>query len=194
MSSVSSDSPEYSDDDFGEKLITSKSAGQASSTGRTRKRRVSKQRQPSASPSLGCLPAVRTEKPAAKGSRPPLSTTSDSDYSLGSAEPELLEIDLYRETDGVIVNALERTSDVASPTSPAGAAWLEMALAAVVDPVPEAVGPLPTTSPARSEDQHESLLDPVTGELIVELPMAIEDISDVEEFDPLGLFLSLIHI
>ena len=103
----------YSDeDDFGKKPTASKSAARASSAGRSKKQRVSKQHQPSASPSLGCLPAVCTEQLAAKGSRPPLSTTSDSDYSFDGVEPELLEIDLYRETDGVIVNALERTSDL----------------------------------------------------------------------------------
>jgi len=54
---------------------------------------------------------------------------------------DLEEIDLYHETDGVIMNALECNSDTVSPGSPAGAAWLEAAIAAVTATDPEAVQP-----------------------------------------------------
>ena len=201
-SSISSDSSESLEEydtaehhkgmgfaNLGKHPAKSVSATLVSATGLSKRQRDSKFREPGASPSLGCLPADTAETLATPGTRPPFSSSdSDSDTSFSAMGADLVEIDLYHETDGVIMNALERNSDTVSPRSPAGAAWLEAAIAAVTDTEPETTGPPPPTSPTRSDDyQHQSLLDPTTGELSVELPLPMDAIRDVEFLNPLGI-------
>ena len=109
----------------------------------------SKLSEPSASPSFGCLPVVTAENPTTPGTRPPFSSSSDSDTLFSDMDTDLEEVDLYRETDGVILNAMDRHSDTASPQSPTSTAWLQAEVAVVTATDLEAARPPIPASPAR---------------------------------------------
>ena len=146
---------------------------------------------PNAPPFPGCLPVGLAAVLPLPGTMPPLSSSSgsDTDVSFDNMDVDFGVVDLDIETDGMIINALDRHSDTASPNSPAASAWLQEVVAAVAAESAEADRPPTPAAPAPPTDAaFPSTSDAPAGQHLVE-PPATPDPSDPgadEDIPPSG--------
>ena len=148
--------------------------------------------EPSASPFAGCLPVVAVKPLSTTGTIPPLSSSSgsDSDVSFDTMDVDFVGVDLDLETDGAIINAMDRHSDVVTPNSPASATWLQSVVATITSGDAEAARPpTPNESALPGVADTPPPTDAPVGQPVVVPPAApdLTDPGDNEDIPPSGI-------